>query len=194
VATTTRFLKNQLRNKMKAQLAAIAPEEYLSFNSAIRQRFFELPIVKDSNQVMIYYSIKQEVETASLINWLLTMDKTVALPACTPDKNLRAGIIHDIAELIPGVFGLSEPGPKTQEIKPYDLDLIVVPGVAFDKKGFRLGHGVGYYDRFLAGTNVYKIGLAYDFQLIEEIPIDPHDITVHAILTPSGYWECINIC
>jgi 5-formyltetrahydrofolate cyclo-ligase len=190
MVNTTQLLKNQLRQAMKARFAAITPEEYLSYNSVIEQRFFELPIVKNSNKIMIYYSINQEVETVSLINLLLTMGKTVALPACTPDKNLRTGIIHDMAELIPGIFGLSEPGPTTLEIKPCDLDLIVVPGVAFDKKGFRLGHGVGYYDRFLAVTNTFKLGLAYDFQLVDELPIDPHDIAIDAILTPSEYWDC----
>lgn len=191
MATVTQLLKNRLRQTMKAQLAAITPEEYLFFNSAIQQRFFELPIIKDSNKIMIYYSINQEVATIALINKLLLMGKTVILPACTPKKDLKACIIYDLNELIPGIFGLSEPGPTAPEIPPEDLDIIVVPGVAFDERGYRLGHGVGYYDRFLARTNACKLGLAYDFQIVQELPSSPHDIPVHAVLTPTKYLEFV---
>lgn len=187
--TTTRLLKNRLRQEMKARLVTMTPEEYLAYNSAIQQRFCKLPIVNNSNLVMMYFAINQEVATALLINTLLTMGKIVALPACTPDKNLRAGVIHDLNELIPGIYGLSEPEHAAPEVDPQDLDLIVVPGVAFDIRGFRLGYGAGYYDRFLAGTDAYKLGLAYDFQVVNEVPTDSYDIAVQAFLTPSKYLE-----
>jgi 5-formyltetrahydrofolate cyclo-ligase len=192
LANTTRFLKNQIRQRMKARLASLTPEEYLSYNSAIKQRFFELPVVKYSHKVMIYYAINQEVETISMINSILAEGKIVALPTCMPEKNLRAGMIGNLDELVPGLFGLSEPDHTTLEIKPQDFDLIIIPGLAFDKRGFRLGHGAGYYDRFLAKTDAFKLGLGYGFQLVDELPINPHDIPVDAILTDLEYREIDN--
>jgi 5-formyltetrahydrofolate cyclo-ligase len=180
--------KNQLRQEIKAKLASLSPQEFSAFNSAIEQRFFELPIIRDSQQIMLYYSIGREVTTAALISKLLQMGKTIALPACTSDKNLRAGIIHNLNELVPGIFGLSEPPVLAQEVDPAALDLIVIPGVAFDREGFRLGHGAGYYDRFLIRTSGYKLGLAYDLQIIDHLPAASHDVPVHALLTPSRYW------
>ncbi|HBE79669.1 MAG TPA: 5-formyltetrahydrofolate cyclo-ligase [Firmicutes bacterium] len=188
MAESIQSLKKQLRQEIKAKLASLSPQEFSAFNSAIEQRFFELPIIRDSQRIMLYYSIGREVVTAALISKLLKMGKTVALPACTSDKNIRAGIIHDLNELVPGIFGLSEPPVLAPEIDPAALDLIVIPGVAFDREGFRLGHGAGYYDRFLVRTNGYKLGLAYDLQIIDHLPAAPHDVPVHALLTPSKYW------
>jgi 5-formyltetrahydrofolate cyclo-ligase len=176
---------------MKIKLAALTPHEFLLLNSTIQQRFFELPIVKQSKQVMMYYSINHEVATEPIISKLLEMGKTVALPACTAGKNIRAGIIHSLDELVPGIFGLTEPSASAKESDPVDFDLIVVPGVAFDKNGFRLGHGAGYYDRFLAQTQAYKLGLAYDFQIVDQLLIELHDIPVQALLSPLGFQEVV---
>lgn len=189
MSSSTQLFKNQLRQIMKAELANFSLEEFVTFNSAIQQRFFELPIVKNSNRIMIYYSINHEVATVQIISKLLEIGKIVALPTCMAGKNIRAGIIHSLAELVPGKFGLSEPAVSTLGIGPTDLDLIVVPGVAFDKRGFRLGYGAGYYDRFLVGTDAFKLGLAYDLQIVDHLIIEPHDIAVQALLTPSKYWK-----
>jgi 5-formyltetrahydrofolate cyclo-ligase len=186
---STRLMKNEFRQSMKSKLAALAPDEYFASNSAIGQRFFELQIVQKAGRIMIYFAIGREVATASIISRLLEMGKTVALPACTADKNLKAGIINRLNELVPGKFGLSEPPVSALAIDPAALDLIVVPGVAFDTGGFRLGHGAGYYDRFLARTDAYKLGLAYDFQIVDHLARESHDVAVHALLTPSKYLE-----
>lgn len=192
MANTTQFQKNQLRQAMKARLAALTPEEYLSYNSMIAQRFLELPIIQNSTTIMIYHAINQEVATTAIISSLLTKDKTVALPTCISERSLRAGMIKSLAELVTGGFGLSEPKLTAPEIKPQDFDLIVIPGLAFDKRGYRLGRGAGYYDRFLAKADAFKLGLGYDFQLVDNLPIDPHDIPVHGILTCSEYWKINN--
>jgi 5-formyltetrahydrofolate cyclo-ligase len=174
---------------MKTKLANIAPEEFVNLNNTLSQRFFEIPLVKNSNRIMIYYSINHEVATTHIISKLLKMGKTVVLPACTIDRNLRASIIHNLDELVPGIFGIKEPAASALEIDPKMLDLVVIPGVAFDKKGFRLGHGAGYYDRFLTRTAAFKLGIAYDFQIVDKLPAEPHDVTVQALLTPEGYWQ-----
>ncbi len=185
--STSKKLKNELRREMKELLASLTPEQYQLVNSRLESAFLKLEIVKKTEKIMLYFSIKQEVHTHSLINILLNQNKIISLPACTPNKDLRAAIIYNLAQLFPGIYGLKEPGPEAPELKPDELDLIVIPGLAFDERGFRLGHGAGYYDRFLAHTNAFKLGLGYDFQLVPELPVEDHDVKLDALLTPSGF-------
>lgn len=186
-----RALKDEIRHAMKAKLTALEPMEYRRLNTLIRQQFLQLPIVRYSRRIMLYYSINYEVETVSIIQELLNQGKEIALPACAPRKNLLVGRIKDIKELVKGKFGLWEPSLAGPTIDPSDLDLIIVPGLAFDCQGFRLGYGAGYYDRFLIKTSALKIGLAYDFQIIPSLPVESFDIPVDTVLTPLQYLECL---
>jgi len=189
VTSPIQLLKNKLRQEMKIKLAALTPWEYHSLNNIIEQRFFSLPVLQNSHQIMLYYSIQYEVATLSIILKLLDAGKTVSLPACIDRTHLRAGIIQSLDELVPGVYGIHEPLAAAQEMDPVEIDLVVVPGVAFEQKGFRLGHGAGYYDRFLAGTKAYKLGFAYDFQIIDNLVVEPHDVPMDGLLTPSIFQE-----
>lgn len=180
--------KKELRLRMKSQLATITPQEYQDLNRNLYSNFIKLEILKKINFIMIYYSVRNEVKTIPIISYLLKLGKTVALPICTPERDLKAAIINDLSKLQPAQFGLLEPEPGAALLDYGKLELIVVPGVAFDQKGYRLGHGAGYYDRFLVKTpNGFKLGLAYDFQLIWEAPTESHDIKMNGILTPSRY-------
>jgi 5-formyltetrahydrofolate cyclo-ligase len=184
------LLKGKLRQEMKMKLDSLNHEEYRRFNADLYRSFIKLGIVQSAKKIMIYYSIHKEVQTEAIINYLLKNGKTVALPVCTRERDLRAAVINDLSQLQPVAFGLMEPGPEATALDPKQLDLIVVPGVAFDEKGYRLGHGAGYYDRFLSKTtNSFKLGLAYDFQIVAEVPVESHDIGMNGILTPSRYLE-----
>lgn len=183
-------LKEELRQRMKTRLDSLNQEEYQDFNGVLYRNFIKLAIVKRAKNIMIYYSVRNEVKTEAIINYLLKTGKTVALPVCTPERDLNAAVINDLCQLQPSVFGLMEPGPEAALLEPDLLDLIVVPGVAFDERGYRLGHGAGYYDRFLSKMlNSFKLGLAYDFQIVSKIPVESHDIGMNGILTPSRYLE-----
>ncbi len=185
----SQMLKNKIRQEMKIKLAALAPEEYHPLNFTIEQRFFNLPILQTSQTIMLYYSIDHEVATVSIILKLLKAGKKVALPTCIDKTNIRAGIVDDLNELRPGVFGIHEPLLSSVEMNPAEIDLLIVPGVAFDRNGMRLGHGAGYYDRFLSKTTGYKLGLAYDFQIIDNFAYESHDVPMDALLTPSVFQE-----
>ena len=187
----SQLLKSKIRQEMKSKLAALTPGDYQALNFLIEQRFFNLPILQKSQTVMIYYSIHHEVATNSIILRLLEAGKAVALPTCIDKTNIRAGKVQNLDELIPGVFGIHEPSSLALEIHPSEIDLVVIPGVAFDQKGMRLGHGAGYYDRFLSKTKAYKLGLAYDFQVIDNLVFENHDVPMDALLTPSTFLEVI---
>jgi 5-formyltetrahydrofolate cyclo-ligase len=183
--------KYELREMIKKRLAAMTPFEYQEYNAAISERFLGLDQVRKAASIMMYHSIGSEVETISLIQTLLSAGKTISLPVCTPSRSLIAGLVTDLNELVTTCFGLREPEPRGLR-SPEFIDLIVVPGLAFDERGYRLGRGAGYYDRFLEGRpDSYKLGLAYDFQVFPQIPAEAHDIRMDGLITPGGYRELI---
>lgn len=181
--------KRGFREAVKKRLADLTPFEYSEYNTAIREHFLRLGRVKRAVSIMIYHSIGNEVETISIIQTLLSMGKKVSLPVCAPSRNLIAGLVTDVNQLITTHFGLREPDPKGLG-SPEFIDLNVVPGLAFDERGYRLGRGAGYYDRFLTEQPYcYKLGLAYDFQVFPQIPAESHDIKMDGLITPAGFWE-----
>lgn len=182
--------KDELRSKMKSLLRDLTPQEYRDLNHSLYTYFLRLKFLNKANYIMIYYSVRNEANTVQIINHLLKAGKTVALPVCTPERDLNAVVINDLSQLQPATFGLMEPSPGSPLIADDQLQLIVIPGVAFDEKGRRLGHGAGYYDRFLSKTpDAFKLGLAYDFQLVPEVPAESHDIKMNGLLTPTRYLE-----
>lgn len=185
--------KAEIRRWMRARLDNIAAAEFQIWNEALTARLLRMERVLSATNVMLYYSIRNEAVTIAAIEELLRLGKTVSLPVCTPDRGLWAGIVGSLDELIPAKFGLLEPGPDSPRLDPSRLELVIVPGLAFDRRGNRIGHGAGYYDRFLKrADSAYKLGLGYDFQIIEEVPALPHDVRLDAVLTPTGLIEPVD--
>lgn len=136
---------------------------------------------------MSYVSFGNEVNTTKIINKLFEKKRKVAVPVCISETNqIVASQIFDLDKLIPSLFGILEPDKEQLlPIDPKKLEIVLVPGLAFDIHGNRVGYGKGYYDRFLIhlNPNSLKIGLAYDFQLLDEIPSNSYDIPVDIIVT-----------
>ncbi len=112
-------------------------------------------------------------------------DRKIALPRVAGDQL----ILHWVTgpdDLVKGHFGILEPSSSAPVADPNGLDLILVPGIAFDREGGRLGRGRGYYDRLLAGASAFKVGVCFDSQIVPEVPREPHDIRMDAVVTPSG--------
>jgi 5-formyltetrahydrofolate cyclo-ligase len=175
--------KDQIRQEMRQRLAAMPYEKRKAENDALRERFFTLTPVQQASSFFIYYNIGNEVFTKAIIQILLNQGKRVALPVCTPEKSLRAARINNLYEVAQARYGLMEP-TSTSFIASGELDLIVLPGLAFDLSGHRLGRGAGYYDRFLpSAPQAYKLGLAYDCQLLDKLPQDTWDIKMDGVLT-----------
>lgn len=133
----------------------------------------------EAERVMLYASLPDEVQTLSFLEtW--RHRKTVILPTVVGDDIIPVELAENV-EFAEGDFHIPEP-----QNHPYtgDFDLIVVPGMAFDKAGHRLGRGKGYYDRFLSQhPQVYTIGLCFDFQLLPEVPFEPHDCLINDVIT-----------
>lgn len=159
---TVRACKNTLRKKYKAIRSNIGDSKRNEYGRIIADRLVKSDIYKNSDIILAYASIKDEVETYSIINHALQNGKKVAVPYCIPNtSNMDFYYINSIADLQKGSFGVPEPDPITCEKYTGDKALVLVPALAFDQNGYRMGYGKGYYDRFLSGFTGIKVGLCY---------------------------------
>lgn len=180
--------KNVVRKKILSIRNKLKSEEVKHSSKIIIDKLTLLNEYKNSNVVFIYMSFKNEVETFSLIERMLSENKRVVIPY-TDIKNIEI-IPSEIKslkdDLVLNPFGYYEPViDKVKQIKIEELDLIIAPGVVFDEKLNRVGFGKGYYDRILSKKrkDTKVIAVAYEFQVIEEVPTEPHDIKMDMIIT-----------
>jgi 5-formyltetrahydrofolate cyclo-ligase len=161
-------------------------------DEAIKKRLMELPEYKSAKTILFYVSVRGEVRTYDMISESLTKGKKILVPlADVKNKKLLLSELDNLNDLSPGSFGIPEPKHLHQmDIK--SVDLVIVPGIAFDKYGNRVGYGTGFYDRFLKkiSKGVPVIALGYDFQLVHEIPSNKMDVKVHKIVTEKGVVNC----
>src|SRR5439155_22158696 len=154
-----------------------------------RRLLADQPIWRKAQAILFFAPLPVELDIWPLLCDAVADGKSVALPRFIPGTNSYAACrLEDPArDLIPGQFGIREPASHCSQISLNRLDFILVPGVAFDLHGRRLGRGKGFYDRLLAGLSGTTCGVAFDKQIMREIPVAPHDLSVDCILTPRRW-------
>ena len=176
--------KRALRAGTLAKRRELSPEQVSCQSRALQQRFLALPEFQRAQVLALYAPIHHEVETSAVALEALATGKTLLYPA-VEGSEMRFRRVQGLDELIPGCYGIPEPAGEPWD--PRDADIVVVPGVAFDQSGRRIGYGKGYYDKSLhrleGGGRL--VGFCYDFQLFEEIVGEPHDVTMDLIVTES---------
>jgi 5-formyltetrahydrofolate cyclo-ligase len=184
--------KKNLRKNMKATLKDLDPSVVKNEVANIHARLFQLDAWKTAKTVAVTVSLGSEIDTREIIERAWEEGKTVVVPKCLPkERHLDFRRISTYNNLETVYYGLLEPKvEETSSIEKDDIDLIVVPGLIFDKEGYRIGFGGGYYDRFLMDAKAVKVAQAMDEQIIENIPREHHDIPVDMILTPSQTIIC----
>lgn len=180
--------KPHLRENFRARRDALPPATIQSESAAIHRSVIELPEIRNARTVFAYAATPHEVQTDALIDELLLQGKTVALPRITdPDtRQMQAVVIRSRQDLAPGPHGI--PTPVGHEILSPPFDATLLPGLAFcPTTGDRLGMGGGYYDRFITTDAAFpfRVGLAFNQQLAASLPTEPHDHSVHAVVTPT---------
>lgn len=175
-------MKNELRKEYKKIRNDIKNKVKLSFQ--ISDNLFNSEIYNNCESVFCYASFGSEADTTDIVLNSLARNKTVALPVCT-DKNGNMDFykINSFSDLIEGTYGILEPNTNISEkIEPNNKTLLIVPAVVFDKKGYRIGYGKGYYDRYLKKFNGISVGLCYNRCIIAEVPTDKFDEKVDFIV------------
>ena len=179
--------KSSLRAAVLSLLRDQREEDRLNKSFIIYDKLCRVPEYKKSNVLLFYASFDGEVETFEMMKQAKNNGKQISLPKVIKETNTFVPYkVESLSDLENGPYGIKQPQGGHNRLKPEDIDLVIVPGVAFDKSGHRLGRGGGYYDRFLKTLpkDTPTIGLAFDFQVVDHIPaINAHDIPVSLLIT-----------
>ena len=183
--------KAALREQVRARLKAMPSAQRAELSARLVARLLAHRIWIEARSVLLFSPIAGEPDVRSLISEALNTGKLPALPgfdAATQDYSAR--LIRDAEkDLVTGQFGILEPSSSCEPAPLKRLDLVLVPGVAFDAQGRRLGRGKGFYDRLLAQVSGLTCGVAFDEQIVEAVPVEPHDVRLTCILTPTRLIE-----
>jgi len=186
-------MKEYLRNEVMRKRKNLSTTNILEKSSQIKQRLFEMDEFRNAESILFYVSYDNEVYTHEMIRESLSIGKEVVVPKSdTTHNTLLLHVITDWNDLEQGTYDILE--PKKQSIQKIDvesIDLILVPGVVFDIHGNRIGHGKGYYDRLLKTSHpVPYLGLAFEFQIVENIETEEHDERIDIIVTEERIINC----
>lgn len=182
--------KPRLRKEAAARRAAVT--ERTQRSRAIAERVRDLPEYAAAATVLCYVSIRSEVETRDLLEFIFADGKTAVVPRCFGDV-LRLFRLGSLDELVPGNFGILEPplawdAEPGRGVAPAEVDLALLPGLAFDRRGGRLGYGKGHFDRLFAHRRPGQVlaALAFEAQLTDSLPLEPHDIPLDLLITEAA--------
>ena len=183
--------KAAVRQQIQQAIAAIGSTERVSLSSKLCERMREQSVWRGANLILGFAPLPNEPDIMPLLTEALTAGKHVALPRYDAGERIySARAVSDLSQVTVGGFGVLEPSAGCPVIPLNQLDFILVPGVGFDLAGRRLGRGKGFYDRLLAEVRGHKCGVAFDAQIIAEVPEEPHDIRVDSIVTPTRWHLC----
>ena len=188
--------KNTVRDTILARRDQLSLLEQTEKSKKIIASLEELPEVQQAQTLFVYVHFRSEVQTLPFIRRSIRAGKTVTVPlTLVQEKKLPAVRITDPdSELRPGYCGIPEPDPKlvqTGETDPGTIDVVIVPGSVFDRRGGRLGYGGGYYDRFLvhAAPRATRVALAYELQVVDTLELQPHDQLMDRLITEENTYS-----
>lgn len=191
MTSSPKIEKESLRKQIRARLKAMSPGKRLNASEQACALLEQQKVWKSAATIFFYAPLPRELDISRLLRDSLAAGKTVALPRFdAATQRYVACQIEDAArDLRDGQFGIREPHGECIAIPPNRLDLILVPGVAFDVHGRRLGRGKGFYDQLLASVRGTTCGVAFDEQIVEAVPVESHDVHLNCILTPTRWIE-----
>jgi 5-formyltetrahydrofolate cyclo-ligase len=194
-------MNHEERNTMRRQTLtlrdSIPVHERAEKSLGISSRVMAIPEIKGAATILVYMHFRSEVQTTELINRILAAGKDLAIPRTLPATlQLAAVRITDLdTQIAPGYCGIPEPLPvlaQQASCDPQIIDAVVVPGSVFDRFGGRLGYGGGFYDRFLttAAPGAARVGLAFELQMVDKVPVEPHDQFMDFVVTEENLYDC----
>jgi 5-formyltetrahydrofolate cyclo-ligase len=191
--------KKELRKKVQVLRDVLDPMQQRLLSDKVAANLWNVPEFNSAETILFFISFRSEVDTLSMILRALEEDRTVCIP-CTDmgDKSMVASRIMNMdSDLEMGNYNILEPREEClRPVPPDQIDVILMPGVAFDATGGRLGYGGGYYDRFLekCSPGCTLIALAYELQIVEHVPCADHDHHIHKIVTEKRVIDCSSDC
>jgi 5-formyltetrahydrofolate cyclo-ligase len=189
--------RNTLRQKVLATRDNLSSIERREKSIAISSRLMGVPEVTVAQIVLIYMHFRSEVQTSEIIGQMFAANQIVTIPyTCSDISQLIAVKVTNLEQQVTlGYCGIPEPRPELIEnssCDPATIDLVIIPGSVFDKYGGRLGYGGGYYDRLLSNEapGAVRIGIAFELQLVDRVPVEPHDQFMDFVVTEKNLYDC----
>jgi len=182
--------KQDIRERARLLRQELSPDLITQKSHAVCEAL--LPLLEPFSTIMVYASKCPEVETTELITCLIRQGKRIVVPIIERETcSLRLSYLNDPSVLVPSTFNVPEPVGHEIPVRKEEIEAVVIPMLAFDTAGNRLGYGAGYYDRFLAkDCHSVRIGLAFSCQKAEELPCDANDVRMDIIVTETGIINC----
>jgi len=172
--------KDEIREKILEKRSKLEKSKIIEKGNLVKEKLFSLEEYKKAKTVMFFVSFRKEAYTQDMIKEALK-DKIVVVPKVKKFELIPCRI-KDFLELATGYSGVLEP-VRIDEVDLNDIDIVLVPGIAFDKRGYRIGYGKGYYDNFLKNVRALKIGLCMDFQIVDNIPEKEWDVKMDVVVS-----------
>lgn len=187
--------KKIIRREILAKRAGLGKDGNISLSKKIITSLKNSDFYKNSKTIMTFISFGSEIDTHEFIKSSLSDGKRITVPVTFHEsREMKPSQVLDFEELEPGYFNILTPKDEfIRYIDPMEIDLVIVPGAVFDKDGYRIGYGGGFYDRFLSSKinkDAIKIGIAFDLQVIDNVPREEFDVPVDFILTEKGFISC----
>lgn len=184
--------KKKLRNSILRKRDAIDINTKAIWDSQIFNTLVNSNYYQSANTIFTFVSFGSEVDTHGIIKYALTNNKTICVPKTSKKNGIEVFSINGFDDLEVGYFKILEPIAGCEKVNPNKIDLILMPGLAFNRVGDRIGYGGGFYDRFLENVSaqVDKIALAYHFQLVDNIPTTENDMQIDGIITNEAVISC----
>lgn len=170
---------NAEKKALRAKLNAMPPVDW----QPMLDEFLNLPQVAEARSLLLFAGVGREPDTTTLIDALLVQGKVIALPTCLPHRQMEGRQIGSRADLAPGPYGIPQGREDCPVLPPASIDLILVPNLCCDTHGYRLGHGGGYYDRYLAGYQGFTVALCPKAWLQTTVPRDEYDLPVNLVIS-----------
>lgn len=178
--------KAALRRRYQNERAALAATEKQRIDQGITAQVLGSSCYRNAQTVFLYVSTPQEIDTIAILQDAWAGGKSVCVPRCQPGGHMTAHGIFGMDELCaPNRYGILEPAAETPIVQPQEIELCLIPALACDRRGVRLGYGGGYYDRYLPQTSATLVALCASARLVERLPKEVHDISCQFIITES---------
>ncbi len=182
--------KQEIREMVRQKREALSPREATLKSSCIAEILLDFPRFKKAGIVGAFAAIRNEPDLRRMLERVMTQKK-ICFPVVEENEELEFYQINNYQELRAGNYEIPEPDKAVaQKMTKESFEVVLVPGIAFDANGYRIGYGKGYYDKFLAGIKAIKIGIAYDFQIVQAVPFEEHDLSMDYIITEKKVFFC----
>ncbi|NOQ46353.1 MAG: 5-formyltetrahydrofolate cyclo-ligase [Desulfobulbaceae bacterium] len=186
-----------IRREFLVRRDQLSKQEQALKSKEIRSRLVSLPVIDQARCLFIYVGFRSEVRTVGFINNCIAIGKKVCVPLTLVESSslLAVHVTDPDMQLQPGYCSIPEPTgewARANKVNPREIDVVLVPGSVFDRKGGRMGYGGGYYDRFLSreAPRATRVGLAYELQIVEQLLLEPHDQKMDIIVTENKIYTC----